>query len=567
MIMTRTASVLLMAFLPLVDSRAFLSSDRGVDAASIHQVVQGTLDEVFGSGHGVDSARMAKIKATLEPLFSVLPKNGVGRLDSPFMRYAIQRYFSERHGWIVKGFEPHADKVNVSETQAANVLHTQVPGYVEAVLKKTLSDGGFLLQDIVIAVASIERLIFDDGLKSVESAFYLNKLSTTQPLTSKASLTEVLISFFIIEHLDCNASDVSKHNVDKGAINLYYPHWPETLKFIEDIAGDDAFQQRAPTNPFVERTFSFEDVARITQTISERFGPLSNHECHDMKLKLAEMDVHGTGRVKLADFYRSSKGGAWQFLETSEYLASIGALDSSSDFHGPQVIIANYITGMNNCISSSLYYDICCLNECDGIFQHMEAKIRSPTATAIQITKVIEGGIALSPLLSSTAPVEPRNLSTQLRSRLGEIADRHGDAIPLHGRLFAQWLHYAFPQECPFPHVTGTISPSSMTDLKNSNVALSASSDEMVQFIESEAGRRAPSPEAGRGMWSLHEELLVPSSRTSSWLSLPRSAVHVVMMVFFSGLILKELMRLFNTVSMSAKQRKEEAASDGSYYI
>jgi len=565
--MARTASVLLLAFLPLVDSRAFLSNDRGVDPASIHQVVQGTLDEVFGRGHGVDSARMATIKTTLEPLFSVLPKNGAGRLDSPFMRYAVQRYFSQRHGWIVKGFEPHADKVNVSDMQAASVMNTKVPGYVEAVLKKTLSDGGFLLQDIVIAVASIERLIFDDGLTSVESAFYLNKLSTSQPLTSEASLTEVLVSYFIIEHLDGNATDQSKHQMDKGAINIYYPHWPETLKFIEDIAGDDAFQQRHPTNPFAETSFSFEDVARITQTISERFGPLSNHECHDMKLKLAEMDVHGTGRVKLADFYRSSQGGAWQFLETSEYLANIGALDTSSDFHGPQVIIANYITGMNNCISSSLYYDICCLNECDGIFQHIEGRIHSPTASAIQITQAIQEGITLSPLLSSSAPVEPRNLSTQLIARLGEIGDRHGDAIPLHGRLFAQWLHYAFPQECPFPHVTGTVSPQSMSDLKESNTAMSASKDEMTQFIESEAGRRAPSPEAGKGMWSLHEELLAPSARASSWSSLPRSAVHVVMMLFFSGLILKELMRLFHTMSMSAKHHKEEAAADGSYYI
>merc|ERR1719343_1461059 len=31
--------------------------------------------------------------------------------------------------------------------------------------------------------------------------------------------------------------------------------------------------------------------------------------------------------------------------------------------------------------------------------------------------------------------------------------------VPLHGRLFAQWLHHAYPRECPFPHVSGAVAP------------------------------------------------------------------------------------------------------------
>merc|ERR1719456_1391794 len=113
-------------------------------------------------------------------------------------------------------------------------------------------------------------------------------------------------------------------------------------------------------------------------------------------MKLAEMDQHATGRVKLSDFYGASQGGAWQFLETSEYLGVIGALDTSSTHNGPQVLIANYITGTNNCISSTPYYNVCCLNECDGIYEHLEAQIGRSTASAAEITRAIEGGIALS---------------------------------------------------------------------------------------------------------------------------------------------------------------------------
>merc|ERR1719463_452403 len=105
------------------------------------------------------------------------------------------------------------------------------------------------------------------------------------------------------------------------------------------------------------------------------------------------MDVHNTGRVKIADFYKYSKDGVWQFQEPSEQLRLAGALDESSSWLGPQVMIPNYITGMSNCITSAPYYSICCLNECDHVFQQLESHIAAPSATALQIIKALESGI------------------------------------------------------------------------------------------------------------------------------------------------------------------------------
>jgi len=47
----------------------------------------------------------------------------------------------------------------------------------------------------------------------------------------------------------------------------------------------------------------------------------------------------------------------------------------------------------------------------------------------------------------------PRNLSSALVGRLNEIAQNHGGRVPLHGRLFSQWMHHAHPNECPYPQV------------------------------------------------------------------------------------------------------------------
>merc|ERR1719364_607106 len=103
-----------------------------------------------------------------------------------------------------------------------------------------------------------------------------------------------------------------------------------------------------------------------------------------------EMDLHNTGRVKLADFYRYSKNGAWQFLEPSEQLRLAGSLDESSSWLGPQVMIPNYITSMSNCITSAPYYSICCLNECDLVFQHLEGIIMAPQASPDDIIRAVD---------------------------------------------------------------------------------------------------------------------------------------------------------------------------------
>merc|ERR1719388_238014 len=79
---------------------------------------------------------------------------------------------------------------------------------------------------------------------------------------------------------------------------------------------------------------------------------------------------------------------------------------------------------------------------------------------------------------------------------LGEIAAVHGGRVPLHGRLFAQWLHYAFPRDCPFPHKAGTIDPQTPVNYKES-MGLDTderTAEEIEQFLQAEAAQLSPSP-------------------------------------------------------------------------
>merc|ERR1719265_298818 len=59
----------------------------------------------------------------------------------------------------------------------------------------------------------------------------------------------------------------------------------------------------------------------------------------------------------------------------------------------------------------------------------------------------------------STSTVDPREVPIELVEKLERVAERHGGLVPVHGRLFAQWLHFAFSSECPYPQVARAAAP------------------------------------------------------------------------------------------------------------
>jgi len=186
-------------------------------------------------------------------------------------------------------------------------------------------------------------------------------------------------------------------------------------------------------------------------TISAQYGRWQDRECQDLKYQLIKAGDGGTGCVPLKKFYQSHvHGGAYQFSESPEYLRQLGALDETNPAN-PQVIVPNYINSQSNCLASSKYYSVCCIDECEEILGRFERSLRSPEATPSEI-KALATTEAMEGVWSGSLPVK-------LFDRLNDIAQKHRGLVPLHGRLFAQWMHHAFPRECPYPHLAGTVNP------------------------------------------------------------------------------------------------------------
>jgi len=512
--------------------QGFLSQKPEFSSALLRDEVQGVLGEVLGAGHGIARARLSKIRATLAPMYHTLPHNNNGRLSQGVMRYAVRRYFSQEHGWIVKGFEPHAALVNTSD--GTDILNEKVPAYIRSVLEEKFAHDGFGLDDVVAMVAAVERLTFDEVARSVETSFWLNDLSVMDDL-SHAEMMEVLSSYVVTSMWGERALAKEVH-LDKSKISAAYPHWDITLLFLADVAGSVEYERSSSSNPFVQdKKFSFADLIQISERVSEEFGPWSNHECHEMKNALIQRDQHGAGRVKLADFFRSLKDDSWQFTESTEYLRQLGAIDDASSSAGPQVLIANYISGMSNCITGTPYYSICCLNECDKIYQYLEAELPASTTTPNELIKAVQS----MPYSS--------NITAQLRDRLEEVAQTNKGSVPLHGRLVAQWLHFAFPHECPYPHEKGTIAPKSIAEWRESGAHDVVSKDELEQIFEMDRGFGPVSSNDHMRSWSVHESLLEASTPSDGnvniWPNRLRITVQVCMLLSCAAVALRELGR------------------------
>jgi len=245
--------------------------------------------------------------------------------------------------------------------------------------------------------------------------------------------------------------------------------------------------------------------------------------------------------VPLSRFYRGGLEGDWTFSESVQYLRHIGALDESNPKR-ISVVIPNYIQSQSNCLAGSSFYSVCCFDECEGLLGHVEQEVKGPSASPSHIAAVVAN-------LHSDTVYAPRNLSKALVSRLDEIAALHGGSVPLHGRLFTQWMHHAYPRECQFPHIVGTasrISPVEWMDAMDIDSA-EASEQEMKAFVRFEREDLESSEAQLEALpWSMAEELVAGHSamKKPSSPSLSSRALRVVAAVLVLASLAAPLVRL-----------------------
>lgn len=245
--------------------------------------------------------------------------------------------------------------------------------------------------------------------------------------------------------------------------------------------------------------YSFDDAHEVVKRIGGSFASFWETECQTIKASLIKLDKTKTGRVRLSDFYGANQDGDWRFGESEAYLRDLGALDETSRWRGKQVIIPNYLQATSNCIVARPNYLVCCVNECEAILSEIEISVGAPVAEPSDILSIVGN--------TTDYDDEPVKLDDALIGQLQRISDTHGGKIPVHGRLFAQFLHFVFPRECPFPHKVGEAAPLTPSEYGDNYIVTqeeinlhTSAKDNHVEEIKDD--------EQWMSQWSEDEELL-----------------------------------------------------------
>jgi len=359
------------------------------------------------------------------------------------------------------------------------ILQERAPAVVDALLESGRSQLGLKFSDVVSVVAAVERLVLEESMALLRAAYTLNNKNTDELLDERA-LLDVLESYlFVFEQgAKANVSAVETHQKTKKLLAERGGSWADLTEFAQDAQLNYIFSHSDKLNPFVPLRYSFRASSQIVEDLALSYGQWQDAECRRMKSELVKLDPDSTGRVPLSKFYSQPKNAVYQFVESVDYLREVGAIEELS-VGGPSVRIANYILSPTNCIASSSFFSVCCLSQCGQLMGEVEHMVQAPTASPQTLLGIV-GNLSL--INSDGEQV----VTAELEAKLRIVAAHHAGNVPLHGRLFAQWMHFAFPLECPYPHVLQdsiSLSPASWTSKKS----YTSTEEQRQKFIEENA--------------------------------------------------------------------------------
>jgi len=505
---------LLIAFLSMlqVEADPFLGQ-KPLSLTSDSDILLSELERVIGERHrAIVEERVVGLTLALQPTFQALQRTSEDRLEQAAVRYLLHRYFVDRHGWFVQGLETNGEAWNSSTP--SDILGRHVGHEAREIFEERLRTRGLSLPEVAVLAGTLEGLVHSETLERLHAAYRLAGVKET----ANASTSDVIhaIDVFMLMYvlgLDHKTVTPGQIASQMQSIDEVYPNWADMRKWLQSVRDEVLSFTAAST-----ASTSFASTAYVLEEVSSRYGHWQNQVgCLHIKDMLLKLEEPGTGRVPLASFYGAALKGAWQLSESRQYLRQMGALDERN-VQQPSVVIPNYVNAPSNCVASSAFYSVCCISECEAILGHLENRLASPAAVPGRITEVV------SELRSATVQA-PRHLPMALRRRLEDIAALHGGQVPLHGRLFMQWLHHAYPNECSFPHLSGSSKPVTVEQYMRETGKDPTASPEAMQQVISEA-RNASSAHRSDLPWLTEEELFVSwSSRHGVDVSLALSDV------------------------------------------
>jgi len=452
-----------------------------------------TIDKLFSERAKKESMgdqHIIAMEAAMQSTYKALPKNRQGLLPHNAAAYMVQKYVMQVYHYSIRGLGPDPSITESDASDHSNKHHrTSAPEMLEALLESRHAGQGLGLRDAATLAIMMHRLVMDHDVALIYKAFkslsYMEMLREDEEELSVPDVVKVIQAWQWMHRHDFSTEK------DTFVDHMLAPvHAMHEFGFLAKWLMEAKFyRERHIMNPFKAKTLSMADTVQLAHTVTVEMGTWQDHDCQAMKRYLIKLDPDGNGRVRLDALYKEPEADdihgeqVFRFSESQDYLRSVGGLDEC-DPSQAQVLISNYLLGPANCYRSNAFHTFCCLNECDAVLTEVERALGGPSAKPDVLLPLLGN-------LTTASMDETQPFSASLLQKLSSVAAHNGGEVPLHGRLFAQWLHFAFPYECPYPHVTqkdgagnalttsyfqGTLDGSQWTD------------DEMLPLIAKEDG-------------------------------------------------------------------------------
>jgi len=417
-------------------------------------VSRSVVQQTLSSALSMDLGKLKDIEDEFKPLHATLPRDEHGTLEPSVVRYALHRYFVQKHGWFMKGLDPRVSVTDVSSE--GDILKEGVPAFIQSVIDHNLKGQGWGLHELAIYAAALTELVRVEATQDLDMVYEMLGWPIDRVLTEKEA--ELVTTAYILHYtLEENHTFTTFESMLTEVIETY-PGWDDFNMWAQDVRSSVAYLDRTSINPFVE-TVTYQQILNTVQEIGHQFGAFQKDECRTLSSALLDMEFQDSGRIPLSKFWEVGLKGTWRFWESEEYLRFMGVLDED-DGRKATVMIPNFLSSQSNCVGSSSFFSVCCVNECESLMTKIESRLPSPEASVDKVIDVISG-------LESETVDAPRILPDSLVLKLKDIADHNHGSVQIHGRLFSQWLHHAYPRECPFPilgHVRAPLAPDQWTD-------------------------------------------------------------------------------------------------------
>lgn len=416
------------------------------EASSTLKPLLSEVEESMGATVSTEAqARHAPMEELMRPVYEVMPKNEYGNLGHEAARYFLHRFFVQRHGWFVKGLHTEGGAWNSSSP--SEFFRGHVPPNVQGLFERRLAGRGLSLHSAAVMAAMLEQLVYEEQRQRLVAVVEIFGYAPDSKFNRTSA--DAILDLYMAAQLKGFTSEKTKRlrvPLMKHIARLY-PGWPQLAAWLREVT-EEVYPGR---DSFVQA-----DMVEVVKVVGARHGRWQDYECRDMQKKLVGLGDHGAGCVDLADFYNATSHGNEQFQENPDILREHGIIEES-DPALPHVLVANYINSPTNCAGASSYYEICCINHCEEILAHFEGVVKAPMANTDQILDAVT-------TLPANKASKHTKMTRALLDKLNQIAARDGGMVPLHGRLFALWLHLVYPRECPYPHLSGATHQTSLME-------------------------------------------------------------------------------------------------------